>query len=67
MGLSDDMLTWFTKAVKYQVESGRLFLHEHPESASSWKIPEMQQLMEMEGVIEVVADQCMIGVDDVDG
>ena len=40
---------------KLQVESGRYFIHEHPNSASSWKIPEMIKFMNEIGVDKVVS------------
>ena len=33
-----------------QVKAGRIFLHEHPKGASSWKDEEMQKLMAEDGV-----------------
>ena len=36
---------------------------EHPESADSWKIPELESFMKSEGVMVSVADQCMYGLE----
>ncbi len=46
---------------KEQVEGGRFFLHEHPRSASSWHEATVQEVMQLEGVELVTADQCQYG------
>ena len=46
---------------KLQQDNGRYFLHEHPQSASSWKETCIKQLLKNEGVEPVVADQCCYG------
>ncbi|MDA8582760.1 hypothetical protein N9L68_00975 [bacterium] len=52
---------WTFKLYQRQLDEGRLFLHEHPANASSWKLPFVKELMQKEGVFTVVADQCMFG------
>eukprot|EP00973_Karenia_brevis_P048993 6794343-Karenia_brevis.AAC.1 len=47
---------------KLQMESGRLFVHEHPLGASSWNIPDMTSLMNDPRVMKVHGDQCMFGL-----
>ena len=47
---------------KLQVESGRYFIHEHPNSASSWKIHEMTKFMSERGVDKVVGHMCRFGM-----
>ena len=47
---------------KVQLDGGRRFLHEHPESATSWSDPWMQKLMSLRGVHSVVNDQRMYGL-----
>ena len=47
---------------KTQVEQGRSFLHEHPASAMSWKVSEMEKLAAHPLVNTVVGDQCMYGL-----
>ena len=32
------------KIYRMQMEAGRMFMHEHPTGASSWKLPEMDSL-----------------------
>ena len=45
-----------------QLLEGRLFLHEHPATASSWKEADVIALSKMDGVRMVTADQCMFGL-----
>ena len=46
---------------RYQVRMGRKFLHEHPATAKSWKLPMVQELLKMEGVSVELGDQCVFG------
>ena len=50
------------KLYEKQMAGGRLFLHEHPASATSWKLDEVQKVMKIVGVKVVEADQCMYGL-----
>ena len=45
-----------------QVREGRCFIHEHPKEATSWKLKEVSNLRNVEGMFDVVADQCMYGL-----
>ena len=45
-----------------QIQAGRLFLHEHPRNASSWKIPCIKQILELPGIMLVFGDQCPFGL-----
>ena len=45
-----------------QLEAGRFFLHEHPDSASSWQVKAMQKLLEDERVLHVKGDMCAQGM-----
>ena len=45
-----------------QLRNGRWFVHEHPHTASSWDLEEIQQLSQKMGVHIAVADQCMYGL-----
>ena len=38
------------------------FRHEHPYSATSWKTPEVQEILGMEGVRTVRGDMCAFGM-----
>ena len=44
-----------------QVLFGRYFLHEHPRQATSWREPEIKNIIQQEGVDQVIADQCQSG------
>ena len=46
------------KLFRIQAESGRFFLHEHPASASSWKLPEMVALMADLNISKINAHMC---------
>ena len=39
---------------RLQLEEGRLFVHEHPQSASSWQVESVEELMRMPGVQRVM-------------
>ena len=45
-----------------QMEAGRYWLHEHPWSAKSWQIPEMEELLKDPRVQVAYADQCQFGL-----
>ncbi len=47
------------KLYRIQAEAGRFFIHEHPASASNWKLPEMQALIDDGGHELPDADQCV--------
>ena len=47
---------------KYQVRRKKLFLHEHPWSAKSWKEPCIREVHCLPGVALYKADQCMYGL-----
>ena len=50
------------KLYRLQAEQGRWLLHEHPISASSWKLPEMISLMEDLQTQRAVAHMCRYGM-----
>lgn len=47
---------------KIQLDGGRHFLHEHPETATSWIDPSMIKLLTLNKDSTVVSDQCMYGL-----
>ena len=49
-----------------QIRGGRCFLHEHPENATSWKMPEVVELAAQAGVEMVTCDMCAYGMKTVD-
>ena len=38
------------------------FLHEHPNSSSSWHVPEIVQLMSKYGLAKTTGHMCMYGI-----
>ena len=50
------------KPYRLQAENGRWFLHEHPNSATSWKMPEMVNLMRELEITKNVAHMCRYGM-----
>ena len=50
------------KLYRKQIAAGRYFLHEHPASASSWELHEVQELMQDPNVFQVVAHMCALGM-----
>jgi len=54
-----DFAIWIAKL---QMESGRGFVIEHPHNASSWKRPEMQELINDDRTQLLYFDQCMFGL-----
>merc|ERR1739836_76878 len=55
-------LEFCVKLYRIQTQSGRYFLHEHPNSATSWHEELMRKLCETHGVITTKADQCAYGL-----
>ena len=45
-----------------QVRAGRYFVHEHPLTATSWKMPEVEEVAQMDGVRVVSVDMCQFGL-----
>ena len=44
-----------------QTEGGDYFVHEHPESASSWELKQTLELLNKPGVFYQRMDQCEVG------
>ena len=44
-----------------QMELGGYFLHEHPDTATSWQLPSVRALLARKGVGRVTGDQCQFG------
>ena len=55
-------LKFMAQVYRNQVLQGRWFLHEHPATASSWSLKEITDLLDMQSVEVVQADQCMYGL-----
>jgi hypothetical protein len=54
-----DVYTW-------QHRRGKYFIHEHPQSASSWELPEVRAVQCLDGVTSVVNDACVFGMMSID-
>ena len=54
-------LKFCCRVYRWQVDRGCYFLHEHPWSASSWKLPLMKAMREVPGVGLYCGDQCPFG------
>ena len=50
------------KLYKKQIKAGRYFLHEHPLTASSWELQEIQHLMDTLDVFTGTAHMCALGL-----
>lgn len=50
------------KLYHIQAEAGRFAIHEHPASASSWKLPEMQALMSDLNISKTNTHMCRFGM-----
>ena len=57
-----DHLRFSAKVYKLQISRGRYFVHEHPQSATSWEVDSIRDLVDHEDAIKIVADQCMFGL-----
>ena len=55
-------LRFMASLYRKQLLKGKLFLHEHPATATSWKEPEIEALLSHPSVMAVVAHQCMYGL-----
>ena len=52
---------WCCYLYQRQVDRGAYLLHEHPRLATSWRAPEIMNLLRQEGIDKVNADQCQLG------
>ena len=63
--LAEGVLMWdfSLQAIEEQLEHGDYFGLEHPETASSWTLPQTQPLLERPDVAVIVFDMCHWGLD----
>ena len=54
-------LEFMAQIYREQIEGGRMFLHEHPESATSWGEQCIRDIMQIPGVERAVGHQCQYG------
>ena len=57
-------LRFCMKLYRRQVEEGRLFLHEHPSTVTSWPLKEVQEVLGLPGVSVVIGDQVHVRLKD---
>ena len=55
-------LRFMCRLYKLQHRSGRMFLHEHPEGATSWAEQEVQEVLKLPGVVRSALDMCAYGL-----
>ena len=60
------LMNFALSVYEWQARRGRYFLHEHPMTASSWSLPEVEAVRRMDGVCTVVNDACIFGMKAVD-
>jgi len=51
---------------RWQLSRGCYFLHQHPDSASSWELPEVRAMMSRPGAQVTKTDACVFGMKAVD-
>ena len=56
------MFQFCMSVAEYQISVGKFFLLEHPATASSWNTHAMKWLLQQEGVIRFLFDQCETGL-----
>jgi hypothetical protein len=56
------LLNFALDVYRWQMSRGKYFLHEHPNSATSWKSPAMQDLLTQKSVCTTTADACRFGM-----
>jgi hypothetical protein len=68
-GRKDDIINKGREHLKFcmllyriQHENGMYFPHEHPNKATSWDMPEVKEIMELEGVEVTRGDMCAFGM-----
>ena len=60
------LLNFALDVYRWQVRRGRYFVHEHPATATSWTLPEVQKLLSHPTVECITSDMCMFGMRAVD-
>ena len=62
-----ELLEFCIKMYELQWREGRYFLHEHPETASSWQEDCVKKMLQRQGVVRFTGDQCRYGLTSSDG
>ena len=61
-----DHIRWVMRLCAMQARANRYFVFEHPASATSWEMAEIQKVREMPGVVRVKFDMCQFGMEAID-
>ena len=56
-------LRYMCKLYRRQIRAGKMFLHEHPNSAKSWQVKPIKGLLDFGNVYTVKCDQCQFGLE----
>ena len=65
--VADQHIAFCVKLYKLQDKAVRCYSHEHPRSATSWKLPVMQKFVKECQPFQAAADQCQFGLATSDG
>lgn len=65
--IADEHIAFCLKLYKLQDLAGRYYLHEHPQSATSWNLDIMKKFIDTLQPYKVTADQCQYGLITRDG
>ena len=57
-----ELVNFGVRVCKEQLRNGRLFVFEHPLSASSWNLESMKALRKSEGVYQAIGHMCAFGM-----
>jgi hypothetical protein len=60
------LLNFALDVYMWQHRRGKYFVHEHPQSASSWSLPEVRAVQCLDGVTSIVNDACVFGMTAID-
>ena len=55
------------KFYRRQIAHSRYFLHEHPAGATSWRTPQVQEILHLPNVRRITSDMCAFGMTQYDG
>ena len=53
---------WSATLMRIQMDQGMYFLHEHPESATSWNTAPVKKVLKLPNVQKITGDMCAFGI-----
>ena len=62
LGVAKQHVRFCVILYKMQAREGRYWLHEHPRTATSWHMDEVQELLRQNGSLRVESEQCRFGL-----